>query len=490
MINRILIRVKVVQMLYSYMLTRSEFRIKPAPDKNNRDTRCAYNTYCDLLLLILKLSGQNVNADAKANPLASLGSDNPLASFKMIRSLASDDDIRQIIVKRGNGIDYIAPILRDLYYRVTNAEIVKDFTRKRKRDLRLETQTWCVLLRTVIANDQALIQLMRQNPDFTLNGFNDGLAMVIDTLENYSDNNLSAINARQTLQQSLDKAYELYHALLLLPCALTRMQEERIEAAKEKYVPTDNDLNPSTRFIDNRYVDAILSSEDMQDYLKDTPISWEGDYFTLKPLLDKILASPAYHKYLELPETDFAADVDFWRQVMKYIILPSDELAEILENRSVFWNDDLYIMGTFVLKTFKKIAALDNPADIHLLPQFKDEEDSRFGEELFMDAVDNAETYRKYIDMQINQELWDSDRLAFMDIVILMTAIAEIIKFPAIPIPVTINEYVEIANYYSTPRSGNFINGMLFSISQYLHTEGITVKELKSRTPAAHKSDK
>ena len=172
------------------------------------------------------------------------------------------------------------------------------------------------------------------------------------------------------------------------------------------------------------------------------------------------------------------ADCEFWRQVMKQIILPSDSLAELLESQSVYWNDDVDIIGTFVLKTFRRLSAVkEGDAAQAVLPQFKDKEDEKFGEELFTDTIDNYDTYRGHIDRFINANHWDPERLAFMDVIVMATAISELLNFPAIPIPVTLNEYIEIANAYSTPRSGQFINGILFSIINYLREEGKLLKK-------------
>ena len=135
---------------------------------------------------------------------------------------------------------------------------------------------------------------------------------------------------------------------------------------------------------------------------------------------------------------DYVADCEFWRNVMRTIILPSDDLAEALEAKSIFWNDDLSIMGTFVLKTIKQFAGSQDK-EVKFLPQYKDEEDENFGPDLFRYAVENRETYRSYIDRFINSSQWDPERLAFMDIVIMIAAIAELINYPAIPVPVTMN---------------------------------------------------
>ena len=187
---------------------------------------------------------------------------------------------------------------------------------------------------------------------------------------------------------------------------------------------------------------------------------------------------------MALEESDFATDANFWREIMRNIVFSSDELADALENRSVFWNDDLAIMSTFALKTIKRSyspAADEDSVDVGrivLLPKFMNEADERFGAELFEYVVNNREQYRAYVDRFINPEQWDTERLAYMDIVVLLTAIAEIINYPSIPVPVTLNEYIEIANDYSTPRSGQFVNGILSSVIKLLEQEGVINKQL------------
>ena len=132
-------------------------------------------------------------------------------------------------------------------------------------------------------------------------------------------------------------------------------------------------------------------------------------------------------------------------------------------------------MGTFVLKTIRRAGSQDEEK-VSFLPKFKDEEDASFGAELFEKSVANREKYRSYIDKFINASNWDTDRLAFMDIVIMIVAIAEIIGYPNIPLPVTFNEYIDIANAYSSPKSGQFINGILYNVVNYLKEENIIAK--------------
>jgi len=281
-------------------------------------------------------------------------------------------------------------------------------------------------------------------------------------------------DALKELRKSLDKAYELYHYLLLLPVELTRLQELRIDNARNKYLPTPEDLNPNMKFVENRFVAKMRQSGMMQEFLKTTPLSWRKNDIYLRLTLDKILNSDIYKAYMETPQSDLASDCELWKDLMKKVIFPDDELCDVLEEESVYWNDDLETIGTFVLKTIRRFA--DDGYD-KLLPQFKDEEDSRYSERLFRNAAEHESEYMALIDKFVVKDSWDTERLAFMDVVILLTAIAEVENEPSVPTKVTLNEYIEISKYYSTTKSGAFVNGILNSIINYLKKEGLLNKE-------------
>lgn len=476
MINRVLIRIKVVQMLYSYLLTKSEFRIETAPDSPGKDRRFAYMVYLDTLLFILELSGYRVQGPDSDSPAKYIGENKHLTANKMMASLINEEQIRSLILKRNSRIASFDKALAPVLEAITSTSAYRSYIRLKERTLSDDINFWTTMLRTVIAKNPVFMECARANDEYTIAGYDRGIIMVEDTLRSYSDNRGMLTEARNSLQRSLDKAYELYHLLLLLPVEITRMREQQIDAARHKFLPTDADLNPNTRFIDNQLPALIASSPSMEEYLKANPVSWADDPDLIRRLLDLIMSSEVYAEYMAAPSVDRHADCDFWRTVFRTIILPSDDLAEILESKSVYWNDDLDIMGTFVLKTIKRIAS-SGKAEISLLPKYKDEEDARFGADLFLDTVTRFDEYRSYIDKFINSSQWDPERLAFMDIVIMTTAIAEMLNYPQIPIPVTLNEYIEIANSYSTPRSGAFVNGILYSVINYLKEEGKLTKE-------------
>lgn len=473
MINRVLIRIKVIQILYSYLLTQSDFHIESAPESESRDKRYAYSLYLDLLLLILRISGFRLAGSEK---LVGAISDNKyLSAGKMVRSLFSDVNVRSVIFRRAANSEALTDAALAIYGKITQSGAYRSYIRTKDLSMKDDVAFWVVIIRTIMEKSPELTEAARKNPDYTIAGYEHAFKMLISTLEGFSDTRTMFIEARNSLERSLDKARELYFALLLLPIELTRLQARRLDNARHKYLPSPEDLNPDTRFIDNTFVANLEESPEMKEYLKSNPISWDNGSETLKLLLDKVLQSDIYADYMAAPGVSYEDDCDFWRSIIKNVILPSDILAEAIESESVYWNDDLDIIGTFVIKTIKRASA-DPASPITLLPKFKDDEDARFGGELFVDTVENYGTYRSYIDKFINEKQWDPERLAFMDVIIMCTAISELLTFPSIPVPVTMNEYIEIANCYSTSKSGQFINGILFSVINYLKKEGKLLK--------------
>ncbi len=478
MVNRVLIRIKVIQILYSYLLTRSEFKIEGAPETTSHDRLFAYKVYVDMMLLMLELSGYGAHSNSLRSPLAEACDNAKLRDNRMVKALSTEDAIRRLILKGNTNIEAFDSLLAGLYEAITNSTAYRSYVRKKERTVVDDVTLWTTLIPTVLAKSEALVLKLRELGGYTVRGFDYGVKMVCDTLKEFSDNRSLLFDAKSALARSLDKAYELYHALLLLPIYITRLEDERLETARTKYMATPEDLNPNMRFVENAFVRAIAENPSMKAYLKAMPISWDNEPLLIRSLLDNILNSEIYKEYMASTVTDYNTDCELWRNLMRTVILPSDDLAEVLENSSVYWNDDLQIMGTFVLKTIKQFATAEG-GEVELLPQFKDDEDAAFGEDLFMLVVNNQEKYREYIDKFIDHKQWDSERIAFMDVVIMSTAIAELLNFPLIPVPVTLNEYIEIANSYSTAKSGQFINGILYSVIKYLKEEGILTKEVK-----------
>lgn len=476
MINRSLIRIKTVQILYSYLLTRRDFKLEAAPDGTaSKDRIFAYNVYVDMLGLLLKLGGQAVVPDAgRVIPDDNVMRKNPVAA-----SLAADSELRALIFANRGTIKALDSVLDEIYDAITASAIYTDYKRRRKLTVADHVTFLSTIFETVVRRNKNLERILRRDENFSHVGLDLGLKMFTTTLEGYDDSRATYKKAHADLETAMRQAYNLYHALIALPIYITRLQEQRLDAAKHKYIPTAEDLNPSTRLIDNKYVRMLEEDEALRKYLTDQPdadpSNWRDSDILFGSLLDSILSSQLYADYMER-EASFNGDASFWREVTKTIIMPSDELAEAMETKSVYWNDDLDIMSTFVLKTIRRTYAPGEDGEeptgrISLLPMFMNQEDEAFGTELFEKVVANRLKYRELIDGFINKEQWDLDRIALMDIIVLMTAIAEICDYPKIPAQVTMNEYVDIANHYSTPGSGRFVNGVLLAVVKQLNGE-------------------
>lgn len=273
---------------------------------------------------------------------------------------------------------------------------------------------------------------------------------------------------------SLQKSYDLYHYLLLLIIELTDIYIARVDARKSKLLPTQEDMNPNTKLLDNQFVQQLRENVQLQKYLKERPFLWRDSDAFLRNLLDSILASDIYKEYSEKPTVDYNDDREFWRSTFKNIICTTEELYDLLEDESLFWNDDVEIVESFVLKTIKRFEK-NNGADQELLPMFKDDTDREFAVKLFREAILNENEYKEIINKYTKN--WESERIAYMDMLIMQIAMAELLGFPSIPISVTLNEYINIAKAYSTQKSAAFVNGILDSIVNDLKAENKIIKK-------------
>ena len=267
---------------------------------------------------------------------------------------------------------------------------------------------------------------------------------------------------------SLSKAYDLYNYLLLLMVEVTRFADRRIDNRRHKLRPTYEDLNPNTRFIDNAFMAQLAQNKQLEAFAGNLKRTWDDEGDFVKHLFEKIEQTKAYQEYMAQETLTYEDDRELWRKLYRSTIAQNDTIDEILEEQSLYWNDDKAIVDTFVLKTIKRFDP-ENGADQELMPEYKDDEDKEFARKLLRSAIANADAYRKL--MENNAKNWDMERFAFMDILIMQVALAEIFAFPSIPVSVSLNEYVEIAKMYSTPKSGSFINGMLDSIVNQLKSE-------------------
>lgn len=297
---------------------------------------------------------------------------------------------------------------------------------------------------------------------------------VIQILYSYflkESNNVDA--AVNELDFSMSKAFDMYNFLLALMPEIMFFAHNRIEVRRSKMLATQEDLHPNMRFVENAFINQLIVNEQLAENRKNGKHSWRDYEEVVRALFDQIEKSPLYTEYMAAESTTYEEDRDLWRKIYKQFIANNADLDELFEGISLYWNDDKDVVDTFVLKTIKRFEE-KNGAKQPLIDEFRDEEDHEFAIRLLRRTVLNEPEYRKLIDAQCKN--WAEDRICFMDRVILTTAISEVTSFPAIPVSVTINEYVEIAKYYSTPKSGSFVNGMLDTIVKQLQKEERLVK--------------
>lgn len=281
-------------------------------------------------------------------------------------------------------------------------------------------------------------------------------------------------NALKDLETSLAKTYELYHYLLRLPIELTHIQEMRLDEARNKYMPTEEDLNPNLKFVNNRLIAALAANGTLSQYADEHTVTWNDDPIFQRLMLDKVLKSDLYNDYMASEEDSMASDCLLWQQLMKQVLLPDENMADAIEQRSLFWTeDDMDLIVQFVTKTFRRIAEGDEDA---ILPMYKDEEDSQFGRELFTATVSLMPENNTLIDELVLSSRWDKNRIVLMDRIIMCAALAEVRTFDKIPTAVTLNEYIELAKNFSTPASGKFVNGILNNAVKQLLKDGTIFK--------------
>ena len=283
--------------------------------------------------------------------------------------------------------------------------------------------------------------------------------------------------AEKELVFSLSKAYDLYNYLLALIVGITRESRRHLEVAQSK-ARREGTPMPSQKFAYNRFAMQLEENKMLNEFMETQKKTWNDEPEFLRKLYTLISESQLYKDYMENKEDSYDADREFWRKLYRTLIQNNADLDALLEEQSLYWNDDKEVVDTFVLKTIKRFEE-KNQARQELLPEYDNEEDKEYARKLFRATIMNADEYQRY--MSEASRNWDFSRLAYMDIVIMQIALAEMLTFPSIPISVTINEYVEISKLYSTPRSGSYINGMLDSIARHLVATGRLLKHIDEK---------
>ena len=293
---------------------------------------------------------------------------------------------------------------------------------------------------------------------------------------------MSLQQAEVNLEASCEAARDLYVYMLGVVAPLTKVAGEKIEAARTKFNPTEEERNPNTKFAENSLAVLLDEDIDFQKVFNKKKFTWTQYDLVLKKIYSSIQEKDYFKSYMASPERSLAEDCRLFTRIFEEEFVDCEELESLLEEKSIHWNDDLAYSLTWCCKTLKALAKGERWS---LLPLYQSEllsgegveSDKYFVRKLLQASFAGYEKYSAMIAESVTG--WEKDRLFQTDVVLIAMGLAEVVTFPTIPIKVTMNEYVEISKYYGTPKSRSFVNGLLDKLVAKLDEEGLIKKEGK-----------
>lgn len=274
----------------------------------------------------------------------------------------------------------------------------------------------------------------------------------------FQSGNDDLASGEKELLFGIEKIYDLYLFQFTMLGELHSQAMRIIEENRNKRLPGPADLNPNSRFVDNQCLQMISRHKNLEDLAAKRKIYWSNDLDLVRKLLFHIQQQPYYQKYMEQSSSSLEEDVEFVVKMVKKDLINFELLHHFYEEKSIYWLDDWELVNKMLIKTLKN-SLEKNIAGIELLDLYKEVEDREFARELFKRTVLNQEEWDEIIAGKTQN--WDIDRIALMDVIIMKMALTEILKFPQVPVKVSLNEYIELSKMYSTPKSKVFINGVL-----------------------------
>ena len=294
--------------------------------------------------------------------------------------------------------------------------------------------------------------------------------------------NMSLTEAETQLELSCEAARDLYIYMLGIVSPLTKIAQERIEAGKSKFNPTEEERNPNMKFAENALAKFLDEDVDFQKVYKKKKFDWTQYDLFLKKVMTSVASKEYYAEYMASDKKSLAEDCKLFTKIFEEEFVDSEELERILEDKSIYWNDDLAYSLTWCCKTLKNIAKGESWS---LIPLYQSEmlkgegveSDKFFVKKLLKASFAGYERYSAMVAESVAG--WEKERLFSTDVVLIVMGLAEAASFPSIPVKVTMNEYVEISKFYGTPKSRSFVNGLLDKLMQQLANEGQISKEGK-----------
>ncbi len=272
------------------------------------------------------------------------------------------------------------------------------------------------------------------------------------------------------LLQSLDSMYDLFIAQLSLLIEVHKKSKDILDKTQNKLLATKEEKNPNAKFINNEVLTLLSTNENLLELIEDQKENlWYLDFEYIDVIFKSMLKSDVYKDYMSTKISTFKEDKTFIIDLFTEVIAPNDKLYDYFEDKRITWLDDLPVVNTAILKILKKVKA-SSEGKFFTPKLYKDMEDRDFGVDLLKKTTLNQTKFSEEIGSKTKN--WDADRITKIDTVLMQMAICEFQRFPSIPVKVTINEYLEIAKEYSTPKSSNFINGILDKIVKEYTKEG------------------
>ena len=295
---------------------------------------------------------------------------------------------------------------------------------------------------------------------------------VLKELYGYTISHNSLIAAEKELAHSIGKTYDQYKYLFLFLPLLQDYAQTRIDIGKHKYLPSETELNPNTKFADNAAIKNIKGNPDLKKFATQNSILLKDASSVVKKMYSSMIERDYFKEYMDNPSRSFAEDKELVMDILANEFEDFEDLETLLEEQCIYWTDEPCFIVSSIIRTVK---SMSGTKDLKLLSLFKNTDDEGFAKRLFLHAATNFDEYNKLVDEYTPN--WDVERIAFTDVLLLVAAISELVEFPVIPVKVTMDEYIDLARFYSTAGSSIFINGVLDKVVQELKSKGMIVKE-------------
>lgn len=291
----------------------------------------------------------------------------------------------------------------------------------------------------------------------------------------YQTEEISVMAGEKKLLANIESIYDLYIYLLSALIETVDVARNMMEEARQKFLPTEEEINPNTKFVDNHFIEQLRNNRDLQKNINRLKVNWSDDKEMYRKIFLNFRETEAFKDYLNSPSTGYKEDKEIIVYLLTNVLLASDPFISLFEEKNLYWTDDLDTSAMMVLKTVKKWTKTYDQFQT-LPPLFVSPDDEGddliddFVLKLYRKVIINSDEYAGLISTYADN--WELERIAVLDVILIKMALCELIEFTSIPVKVTINEYIEISKEYSTPKSRQFINGLLDKMAIDLKKDG------------------